>query len=178
MIICAGRSEVFSHATPMGVGLVEMAINLTRQCLFDKPEFLLFIGTAGSYGENKIFDIIESKVAANIELSFLQQNSYTPLDNVLESQNKLVKNDTIINSSNYISKNKKLTKKFSDLNIGCENMEFYSVLQVAKEFEIPAAGIFCITNFTDDNAHEDFIKNHKVAMEKLTQYLIKNNIIR
>ncbi len=178
MIICAGRNEVFPYATPMGVGLVEMAINLTRQCLFDKPDFLLFVGTAGSYGENKIFDIVESKVASNIELSFLEQNSYTPLDNVLESQNKLVKNDTIINSSNYISKNKEITKKFKEYNIGCENMEFYSVLQVAKEFEIPAAGIFCISNFTDENAHEDFMKNHKVAMEKLTQYLIKNNIIR
>ena len=178
MIICAGRNEVFAYATPMGVGLVEMAINLTRQCLFDKPDYLLFVGTAGSYGNNKIFDIIESKVASNIELSFLQQNSYTPLDNVLESQNKLVKNDTIINSSNYISKNKQLTKKFKEFKIGCENMEFYSVLQVAKEFEIPAAGIFCITNFTDENAHEDFIKNQKVAMEKLTQYLIKNSIIR
>ena len=178
MIICAGRNEVFPYATPMGVGLVEMAINLTRQCLFDKPEFLLFVGTAGSYGENKIFDIVESKVASNIELSFLEQNSYTPLDNVLESQNKLVKNDTIVNSSNYISKNKEITEKFKEYNIGCENMEFYSVLQVAKEFEIPAAGIFCISNFTDENAHEDFMKNHKVAMEKLTQYLIKNNIIR
>ncbi len=178
MIICAGRNEVFPYATPMGVGLVEMAVNLTRQCLFDKPEFLLFVGTAGSYGENKIFDIVESKVASNIELSFLEQNSYTPLDNVLESQNKLVKNDTIVNSSNYISKNKEITKKFKEYNIGCENMEFYSVLQVAKEFEIPAAGIFCISNFTDENAHEDFMKNHKVAMEKLTQYLIKNNIIR
>ena len=178
MIICAGRNEVFPYATPMGVGLVEMAINLTRQCLFDKPEFLLFVGTAGSYGENKIFDIVESKVASNIELSFLEQNSYTPLDNVLESQNKLVKNDTIVNSSNYISKNKEITEKFKEYNIGCENMEFYSVLQVAKEFEILAAGIFCISNFTDENAHEDFMKNHKVAMEKLTQYLIKNNIIR
>lgn len=178
MIICAGRNETFPFAQPMGVGLIESAINLTRQCLFNKPDYLLFIGSAGSYGEHKIFDIIESKRASNIELAFLNDDAYTPLDNVLESDNKFARNDTIINSSNYISKNKELSSKFNSYGVGAENMEFFSVLQVAKEFEIPVAGIFVITNFTDENAHEDFMKNHKVAMEKLTNYLLEKNIIK
>ena len=59
MIVCAGRNETFPFAQTIGVGLIESAINLTRLCLFDKPEYLLFIGSAGSYGEHKIFDIIE-----------------------------------------------------------------------------------------------------------------------
>ena len=178
MIICAGRNETFPFAQPMGVGLIESAINLTRQCLFNKPDYLLFIGSAGSYGEHKIFDIIESKRASNIELAFLNDDAYTPLDNVLESDNKFARNDTIINSSNYISTNKELCKNFNNYGVGAENMEFYSVLQVAKEFEIPVAGIFVITNYTDKNAHEDFMKNHKVAMEKLTNYLLEKNIIK
>lgn len=178
MIICAGRNESFNFAKEMGVGLIETAINLTRQCLFDKPEFLLFIGSAGSYGNHKIFDIIESRRASNIELSFLEDNSYTPLDNVLESENKMVRNDTIINSSNYISKNSKLAQNFNEYGIGCENMEFYSILQVAREFEIPVAGIFIITNYTNENAHEDFLKNHKEAMKKLTSYLLEKQIIK
>ncbi|RXK12723.1 purine-nucleoside phosphorylase [Halarcobacter mediterraneus] len=178
MIICAGRNETFNFAKEMGVGLIETAINLTRQCLFDKPDFLLFIGSAGSYGNHEIFDIVESKRAANIELSFLEDNSYTPLDNVLESENKMVRNDTIINSSNYISKNFELSKNFNEYGIGCENMEFYSILQVAKEFEIPVAGIFVITNYTNENAHEDFLKNHKAAMQKLTSYLLEKQIIK
>ncbi|UTJ06609.1 purine-nucleoside phosphorylase [Arcobacter roscoffensis] len=178
MIICAGRNEVFPFATPIGVGLVESAINLTRQCLFDKPDYLLFIGSAGSYGEHKVFDILESKRASNIELSFLTNSSYTPLDNVLESENKFARNDTIVNSSNYISTNSELTKNFKEYGIGIENMEYFSVLQVAKQFEIPVAGIFVVTNFTDENAHEDFMKNHKVAMEKLTNYLVEKQIIK
>lgn len=178
MIVCAGRNEVFNFAQPMGVGLIESAINLTRRCLFDKPDFLLFIGTAGSYGEHNIFDIIESKRASNIELSFLNNDSYTPLDNVIESENNLVKNDTIVNSSNYISSNFSLSKNFNAYGIGIENMEFFSVLQVAKEFEIPAAGIFVVTNYTNETAHDDFMKNHKEAMSKLTQYLIEKNIIK
>ncbi len=178
MIICAGRNETFPFAQTIGVGLIESAINLTRICLFNKPEYLLFIGSAGSYGNHKIFDIVESKRAANVELAFLNANAYTPLDNVLESENKFTRNDTIVNSSNYISTNKELTKKYLEYGIGAENMEYFSVLSVAKEFEIPVAGIFVITNFTDENAHEDFMKNHKTAMEKLTNYLVEKNIIK
>ena len=88
MIICAGNNETFDFATPMGVGLIEMSMNLTRLCLFDKPEFLLFVGSAGSYGDAKIFDIIESKTASNIELAFLSDDAYTPLDNVIKTNNK------------------------------------------------------------------------------------------
>ena len=178
MIICAGRNETFPFAQTIGVGLIESAINLTRICLFNKPEYLLFIGSAGSYGNHQIFDIVESKRAANVELAFLNADAYTPLDNVLESENKFTRNDTIVNSSNYISTNKELTKKYLEYGIGAENMEYFSVLSVAKEFEIPVAGIFVITNFTDENAHEDFMKNHKTAMEKLTNYLVEKNIIK
>ncbi|XPV68453.1 MAG: purine-nucleoside phosphorylase [Halarcobacter sp.] len=178
MIICAGREEVFSFAEAMGVGLIESSINLTRRCLFDKPDFILFIGTAGSYGEYNIFDIVESKRAANLELSFLTKDSFTPLDNVLESENKMVRNDTIVNSSNYISTNSELTKEYNKYGIGIENMEYFSILSVAKEFEIPVAGIFIITNYTNENAHNDFLTNHKEAMAKLTQYLLDKKIIK
>ena len=112
MIICAGRNETFPFAHPIGVGLIESTINLTRMCLFDKPDFLLFVGSAGTYGNHKIFDIVESKRASNIELGFLTQSAYTPLDNVLESENKFARNDTIVNSSNYISTMKNYVKSF------------------------------------------------------------------
>lgn len=172
MIICAGNNENFDFAQPMGVGLIETAMNLTRHCLFDKPEFLLFIGSAGSYGEAKIFDIIESKTASNIELSFLNNDAYTPLDNVI-STNTTNKKDVIVNSSNYISTNEALTNKFLKLGIGIENMEFFAVLKVAQEFNIPAGGVFCITNFTNKDAHKDFINNHEKAKELLSEHVQK-----
>lgn len=174
MIICAGNNESFDFATPIGVGLIESAMNLTRLCLFDKPEFLLFIGSAGSYGESKIFDIIESKTASNIELGFLTNDAYTPLDNVI-SANTTNKKDIIVNSSNYISTNEELTKRFLKLGIGIENMEFFSVLKIAQEFNIPAGGVFCITNYTNKNAHEDFLKNHDEAKKLLSKH-VKNRI--
>ena len=172
MIICAGNNESFDFATPMGVGLIEMSMNLTRLCLFDKPEFLLFVGSAGSYGDAKIFDIIESKTASNIELAFLSNDAYTPLDNVI-STNIEQKKELIVNSSNYISTNEELAKKFLNFNVGIENMEFFSVLKIAQEFNIPAGGIFCITNYTNKDAHNDFMKNHAKAKELLTEHVKK-----
>ncbi len=172
MIICAGNNETFDFAQPTGVGLIETAMNLTRLCMFDKPEFLLFVGSAGSYGEAKIFDIVESKTSSNIELSFLNNNSYTPLDNVITT-NETDKKDIVVNSSNYVSTNSELAKNFLKFGVGIENMEFFSVLKIAQEFDIPAGGVFCITNFTNENAHKDFLKNHKKAKELLTEHVTK-----
>ena len=170
MIICAGNNETFSFATPMGVGMVEMSMNLTRLCLFDKPEFLLFVGSAGSYGKHNIFDIIESKTASNIELAFLEKKAYTPLENVVSTNTKDTK-DIIINSSNYISTDKELTAKFNAFGVEAENMEFFALLKIAQEFNIPSGGVFCITNYTDKNAHEDFLKNSPKAKELLEEYI-------
>ena len=170
MLICAGNNETFKFAQAMGVGLIETTMNLTRLCLFDKPEFLLFVGSAGSYGDAKLFDIVESKTAANIELAFLDKNAYTPLENVVSTNTTNVK-DVIVNSSNYISTNADLTKKFLQLGVGIENMEFFAVLKVAQEFNIPAGGVFCITNFTNSDAHSDFLKNHEKAKELLSEHV-------
>ena len=173
MIICAGNNETFDFAQPMGVGLIETAMNLTRLCLFDKPEFLLFVGSAGSYGDTNIFDIIESKTASNIELSFLNKDAYTPLNNVVSTNTEPNKKDVIVNSSNYISTNEELCKKFLPLHVGIENMEFFAVLKIAEEFNIAAGGVFCITNYTNKNAHEDFLKNHEKAKELLALHVEK-----
>ena len=171
-IICAGKSEQFDFAQPVGIGMTEVAINLTRLCLTKKPKFILFVGTAGSYGEKKIFDIVESKTASNIENSFFTGGSYTPIDNVVSST-KDVSRETMVNSSNYITTDAKRSKHYIAQNIHLENMEYYAVLKVAQSFGISAGGIFIVTNYCDENAHDDFLKNQKEAMAKLTEYIKK-----
>ncbi len=177
MIVCAGKSETFPFATTIGVGLIESAMNLTRLCLFDKPDYILFIGSAGSYGSHDIFDIIESSNASNLELSFLENNAYTPIDNVLKCEDSKFKSDTIVNSSNYITTNEKLGQEYLQYGIAIENMEFYSVVKIAQEFEIDVKGIFVVTNYTNKDAHKDFISNHEVGMDKLIKELETRKII-
>ena len=172
MFICAGESESFDFAKPVGIGMIDVSINLTEICIENPPPFILFVGTAGSYGEKKLFDIIESKTATNIENSFFGGGSYTPIDNVISTADD-VSRETMVNSSNYITTDAKRSKHYIAQNIHLENMEFFAVLKVAEKFSIPAAGIFIVTNYCDENAHEDFKKNHAEAMMKLTDYMNK-----
>jgi len=172
MFICAGESESFDFAKPVGIGMIDVSINLTKMCIENLPPFILFVGTAGSYGEKKIFDIIESKTATNIENSFFGGGSYTPLDNVISTADD-VSRETMVNSSNYITTDAKRSKHYIAQNIHLENMEFFAVLKVAEKFGVPAAGIFIVTNYCDENAHEDFKKNHAEAMMRLTEYMTK-----
>jgi nucleoside phosphorylase len=177
MILSAGREETFSFAHPIGIGLIESAINLTNLCLFDKPKSLIFIGSAGSYNLNKhkIFDIITSSTAAQIEISFLQKKAYSPIDNFITAS---VSRETVVNSSNYITTDKLSALAFDKLGFEIENMEFYSVVKVAKEFNIPVRGVFVITNYCEEKAHEQYLRNIKEAKKILINYLKEKGYIK
>ncbi len=170
MFICAGESETFDFAKPMGIGMTDMAINLTKLCVTTPPSFIFFVGTAGSYGEHNIFDIIESKTASNIENGFFNAKAYTPLDNVV-SASEDVSRETIVNSSNYITTDESLSKHYIANNIYLENMEFFAVVKVAKAFNIPVAGAFIVTNYCNEKAHQTFLDNHTEALKRLTKYI-------
>jgi nucleoside phosphorylase len=175
-IISSGNEEIFPFATPIGIGLIESAINLTKICEFDRPDLLIFIGTAGSYGNLKKFEIFESRAASNIEHCFFKKECYTPIENIISTND--VSRETIVNSSNYITTDEVISKAYLKLNIQAENMEFFSVMKVAKEYEIPAMGIFVITNYCNKNAHEEYIKNIKKAKNILIEYLTDKKIIK
>jgi len=179
MILCAGRNETFDFANPIGVGLIESAINLTKRILEENPAFLFFIGTAGSYGNHHPLDLIYSHSAANIELGFLHNQCYTPLQNHIEAETVYVSRGTtnsspVINSSNYITTDVSLAHKMLSKGIELENMEFFSVLSVANQFKIPCSGFFVVTNYCNENAHNDFIKNHKKAKELIMLHVTNN----
>ena len=221
MIISAGRSEIFPFALPMGVGLVDMSINLTallqkrsmvdgcgryeqilttnrqldeRLNLIDSPLLqsakssqnpdkilnalpsqIIFIGSAGLYKDGQIFEIYESSAAANIEISSLENKSYSPIESGIAS---IVPRGTCkVNSSNFITTDQNLAHELFDRGYFLENMEFFAVLKVAQKFLIPAYGIFVATNFCDKNAHADFIRNHEQAKKELEKYLKQKEII-
>ena len=221
MIISAGRNEIFPFALPMGVGLVDMSINLTallqKQAMVDSrgryeqnltvnrqlderlnlidspilqsakssqnpdkilnalPSEIIFVGSAGLYKDGQIFEIYESSAAANIEISSLENKSYSPIESEIAS---VVPRGTYkVNSSNFITIDQNLAHKLFDRGYLLENMEFFAVLKVAQKFQIPAYGIFVATNFCDKNAHADFIKNHEQAKKELEKYLKQKEII-
>ena len=178
MIISAGRNEIFDFALPMGVGLVDMGINLTKfLCENGRnlPSEIIFVGSAGLYKDGEVFEIYESSLAANIEISSLENKSYSPIEGEIAS---VVPRGTYkVNSSNFITTDQNLAHKLFDRGYFLENMEFYAVLKVAQKFQIPAYGIFVATNFCDKNAHADFIKNHGQAKKELEKYIKQKEII-
>ena len=221
MIISAGRNEVFAFALPMGVGLVDMSINLTallqRRAMVDGctryeqnltasrqldkrlnlivspilqsaktsqnpdkilnalPSEIIFIGSAGLYKDGQIFEIYKSSAAANIEISSLENKSYSPIESEIAS---VVPRGTCkVNSSNFITTDQNLAHELFARGYFLENMEFFAVLKVAQKFQIPAYGIFVATNFCDKNAHADFSKNHEQAKKELEKYLKQKEII-
>ena len=171
MIVCAGNNETFDFATPVGVGLVDAAINLTRLIIEEQPSSLLFVGSAGSYGTYQPFEIIESSSSSNIELSLITGSAYTPIDNTIHHGDVSRETPIMINSSNYITTDMEIAGEYQKLGLELENMEFFSILKVAQNFEIPAHGIFIVTNYCDENAHQDFIKNHEKAKALLSNYI-------
>jgi len=170
MFVCAGDSEQFDFAMPIGVGMVDAAINLTRLCLEHTPESLTFVGTAGSYGRKEIFEIVESHASANIENGFFDGKTYTPIDNIVSTVED-VSRETWVNSSHYITTDVVSAKQYLEKDIDLENMEFYAVLKVAKKLGIPAKGILIVTNYCNAEAHRDFIANHDEAKHLLSEYI-------
>lgn len=186
MWVCAGNGEDFSFAKSIGVGLVDSASNLCSLCLREKIDELIFLGSAGAYSKDiALLDLFVADSATQIELSFLQRYSYTPIDNKIDSNifdesNKVSRisnvsyetlgfKKSIVNSSNYISTNKHLALQFYTAGIGLENMEFFAVMRVAQYFCIPCFGVFCVSNYCDENAHRDFMHYHHDVKERLTQ---------
>lgn len=176
MIVCAGNGEDFAFAKSVGVGLVESAIGLSQICHRESVDSLVFIGSAGAYSkEVKLFDLYIADGATQIELSFLQDKSYTPLDNHIQAgilqdnvSYETFKNKAIVNSSNYITTDENLATRFAQAGILLENMEFFSIMKIAQYFHIPCLGVFCVSNYTHQNAHSEFNANHHKVKEILS----------
>jgi nucleoside phosphorylase len=177
MIVCAGNNESFSFATPIGIGLINASINLTKLFVAQKPKNILFIGTAGNYGKFKEFDVVSSNSATNIEIGFLENFSYSP---ILEQINGIDINvscetlqKTVVNSSNFITSNSAQSALFLKYGLDLENMEFFAVLKAAREFRIASLGLFCVTNYCDQNAHKEFLQNQAKA-----KIILENTVFR
>lgn len=174
LIVCAGGNEEFEFAQNIGIGLINSAFNLGKILSKTSAKQIIFIGTCGIYKDGEILDIYESSCASNIEYSNFFDGFYTPIENKIILN---VSHETIINSSNYICKDKTIAQKYAQLGLSIENMEAYSVLSCAKNHNIDAICYLCATNFCNEFAHEDFLKNHKFAKEKLKNYLFDKKLI-
>lgn len=176
LIVCAGAMESFEFATTIGIGMIEPAINLTKILLNLKqlPKKIIFIGSCGLYGNENLLEIYQSSFAFNYEISGIMGLSYSPIKiNFPTVSQKTI----LINSSNFITNSAEIAQKFNDIGFTAENMESYSVQCVANAFKIEFECILCATNYCNENAHNDFIKNYPKAKDIISKYLKLKGII-
>lgn len=176
MVVCAGKIESFKFAKSIGIGLVESAINLTKICLEQRPKEIVFIGTCGLYKDGNLLEIFETNSASNVEISKILELAYSPIEanlsvKSLENLKNVSYETKRANSSNFITTDEKIAYKFYDFGFFMENMEVFSVFSVANFFQIPYKAFLCATNFCNENAHRDFLKNHDEAKFNLEQFM-------
>ena len=170
MFVCAGKIERFDFASPIGIGLVESAASVATLCEKYKPKKIVFVGTAGSYGEVRIGEIVEATRSVSVEPAYFSGRAYTPLSLMpIASRKRDVSRETfstIVNSPNFIT---------TDMSVW--NMEFYAVVKTARRYGVEVEGVFGVTNYCDKAAHRDFIAHHETVMAKLEAYIKRNYAI-
>ena len=162
MIISAGITETYDWAIPVGIGF-NAAIKLSELIIKNNPKRIIFVGSMGLYSKDyELFSIHKFNTASNVELSVLDDLTYSIIEQKIHE----------INSSNYICKNYELAQRMHQKYgfIG-ENMEVFAVFETAKYHKIPATAYLIATNYCDDKAHEEYLKNYKLANAKLEDYL-------
>ncbi|ANV98160.1 purine-nucleoside phosphorylase [Helicobacter enhydrae] len=179
MFVCAGNGEEFEFAQSIGVGLVESAIHLSKLCTSQQIDGLIFLGSAGSYDQEiPLLELFVSTHATQIDSSFLRGESYTPipqeiknLENVSYETIRAILSlnlpQAIVNSSNYISTDSVYASAMKERGILLENMEFFSVLAVARRLALPALGVFCVSNYCGSKAHQEFVSNRIEVIRRL-----------
>ena len=83
------------------------------------PSEIIFVGSAGLYKDGQIFEIYESSAAANIEISILENKSYSPIESEIAS---IVPRGTCkVNSSNFITTDQNLAHELFNCGYFLEN---------------------------------------------------------
>lgn len=152
------------YFAPIGIGLVEACLGTIRAITThkDKKDLqIIFIGSAGT-------------VKKEIELMSLVTASKCVLGSLLEMPGKMNKElslkplpgfrEVSLWSSLGITSNEDEAKKIAaKFNADCENLELFAVASAASQFDIPVSSLNCITNYNDENAHEDWKRNYEKA---------------
>ena len=153
----------------LGIGFLEASLKLERYFLDEKPEKVIFLGTAGAYDKNiELNQIIEIAEVKLLNSSSLFDEAYIPQD--YKTYKSAPKEKNICFSSLEITKSEKLSEKILSLESHTnvfENMELYGIAKVCQENNIPWQAFLAITNHTHEKGHEEWKANHLSLSEKL-----------
>lgn len=143
-----------------GVGKVNATMNLTREIMKNKPDFVINLGTAGADKPNKIGDIKVCTRFSDRNLEddcSLSEENYSPLYNT--DMNLIPEDGSLCSTGDNF-----LLESRNDADV--YDMEAFALAKVCQEFKIPFVSVKYITDIIGENSI-DVWKNNVTSSGKV-----------
>ena len=188
LIVAATKFEITSdkiveHVLITGVGMVNTAINLTKELMQTKYDLVINMGVAGSFSDDlnngDVVEVIEDNFC---EIGFengIEFSKFTDFDlktKYLNSSRSSLKKVRAITVNTVHGKDETISDVIKRQNPEIESMEGASVFKVCEEFNVPCIQIRAISNKVQKRDKNKWnlklaIKNLNIEIEKIIENL-------
>ena len=184
LIVAATNSEITSETIKLlpnlitGVGMVNTAINLTKELVENEYDLVVNMGVSGSFSSDILIGDVVEVVEDNFsEIGFENGVSFSEFSELNVKTSYEIKGETTLRKVKSITVNtvhgneKSIDKIVKRLNPDIESMEGSAVFQVCKKFKIPCLQIRSISNKVEIRNKENW--NLELAISNLNKEVEK-----
>jgi futalosine hydrolase len=189
LIVAATKFEITSgkiKKNPIlitGVGMVNTAINLTKELMKKKYDLVINMGVAGSFSDElKNGDVVEvvednfSEIGFENNLEFSKFTDFDLKTKYLNNSRTSLKKVRAITVNTVHGKNETISAIMKRESSEIESMEGASVFKVCEEMKIPCVQIRSISNKVEKRNKNNWdldvaIKNLNIKVEKIINNL-------
>jgi len=184
LIVAATNSEITSETIKSlpnlitGFGMVNTAINLTKELVENNFDFVVNMGIAGSFSSDILIGDVVEVVEDNFsEIGFENGVSFSEFSELNVKTSYKIKGETNLRKVKSITVNtvhgneKSIDEIVKTLNPDIESMEGAAVFQVCKKFKIPCVQIRSISNKVEIRNKENW--NLELAISNLNKEVEK-----
>ena len=184
LIVAATNSEITSETIKSlpnliaGVGMVNTAINLTKELVENEYDLVVNMGVSGSFSSDILIgDVVEVVEDSFSEIGFENGVSFSEFSELNVKTSYEIKGETTLRKVKSITVNtvhgneKSIDEIVKTLNPDIESMEGAAVFQVCKKFKIPCVQIRSISNKVEIRNKENW--NLELAISNLNKEVEK-----
>ncbi|MBT6808807.1 MAG: futalosine hydrolase [Flavobacteriales bacterium] len=184
LIVAATNSEITSETIKSlpnlitGVGMVNTAINLTKELVENEYDIVVNIGVSGSFSSDILIgDVVEVVEDSFSEIGFENGVSFSEFSELNVKTSYEITGGTTLRKVKSITVNtvhgneKSIDEIVKTLNPDIESMEGAAVFQVCKKFKIPCVQIRSISNKVEIRNKENW--NLELAISNLNKEVEK-----
>jgi futalosine hydrolase len=186
LIVAAAKFEITSAKIKQnsilitGVGMVNTAINLTKELIKKKYDLVINMGVAGSFSEKlKNGDVVEvvednfSEIGFENDFEFSEFTDFDLKTKFYNSAKTTLKQVKAITVNTVHGKNDTIFEITKRENPEIESMEGASVFKVCEEFNVPCVQIRSVSNKVEKRNRNNWnldlaIRNLNIEVEKIT----------